>query len=98
MRVGARSRGALFDRCHEAATAPVHGLHGITTRGIVAQGPARGGDVGGNDSLAHRLARPQPIHQLVPRHHAVAVANEHEQHVEDLGLELDSLPALTQLV
>ena len=83
---------------HEAVAAPVHGLDHPRPLGAVAQRTPRGGDAARQHAVAHRGARPQRSQQLRLRNHALAVAEQVQEHVEGARLELRELAAAAQLV
>jgi len=96
---GARSgRVAELRLGHEAVAAPVHGLDHARPRARVAHRAPGRADATRQHAVAHAHARPERGEQLGLRHHALAVAQQVEQHVEHARLELHDLAPATELV
>ena len=91
--VAAGAPTAWDHRRDEAIAAPVQSLDDLPAAARVADGAPRGRDAPRQHGLAHHLAGPERVEQLLLRHHAGPATQEEREHVEDLGLQLDRAPA-----
>ena len=88
----------LFDRSNEAISPTVKGLDAALHLPIVAHGPAHGHQTRVQAPIANELMRPELLKQLVFRDHAMAMAQEVDQDLKDLGPHLDLFAAAPEFI
>ena len=91
-------RASLLGDGHgEAVAAAMNGLDQAPARALVADRAPRRGDRARQHRFRHRLAGPERVEELAFRDHSIAGAQQVEQHIEDLRLDLDEPSRTAQL-